>query len=31
MTATTMMAGLGTRGYPLAVEALEMLIAEERR
>ncbi|MCB5202438.1 3-dehydroquinate dehydratase [Neorhizobium sp. T786] len=31
MTATTVMAGLGAKGYPLAVRALESLIADERR
>lgn len=28
MTATSVMAGLGAKGYPLAVNAIEMLIAE---
>lgn len=31
MTATTVMAGLGTKGYPIAVEALELLISEGKR
>jgi 3-dehydroquinate dehydratase-2 len=31
MTATTVMAGLGAKGYPLAVRALELLIAENKR
>jgi 3-dehydroquinate dehydratase-2 len=31
MTATTVMAGLGASGYPLAVNALEMLIRENKR
>lgn len=31
MTATTVMAGLGASGYPLAVKALELLIKEQRR
>jgi len=31
MTATTVMAGLGANGYPLAVRALELLIGEGRR
>lgn len=31
MTATTVMAGLGAKGYPLAVKALEALIAEGKR
>ena len=29
MTATTVMAGLGAEGYPLAVKALEMLILKQ--
>ncbi|MGE6742935.1 type II 3-dehydroquinate dehydratase [Allorhizobium pseudoryzae] len=31
MTATTVMAGLGAQGYPMAVQALESLIAREMR
>ncbi|OJF95280.1 type II 3-dehydroquinate dehydratase [Pararhizobium antarcticum] len=31
MTATTVMAGLGAAGYPLAVEAMEMLIRAKKR
>ena len=31
MTATTVMAGLGAGGYPLAVKALEMLIDKQMR
>lgn len=31
MTATTVMAGLGASGYPIAVKAIEALIAEARR
>jgi 3-dehydroquinate dehydratase-2 len=31
MTATTVMAGLGATGYPIAVRAVELLIAEARR
>ncbi|MBP1852961.1 type II 3-dehydroquinate dehydratase [Rhizobium halophytocola] len=31
MTATTVMAGLGALGYPVAVQAIERLIAEGRR
>lgn len=31
MTATTVMAGLGVEGYPLAVKALEMLIRTKKR
>lgn len=31
MTATTVMAGLGAKGYPLAVRALEQLITENKR
>lgn len=31
MTATTVMAGLGAKGYPLAVRALELLISEGKR
>jgi 3-dehydroquinate dehydratase-2 len=31
MTATTVMAGLGAGGYPLAVKAMELLISEGKR
>jgi 3-dehydroquinate dehydratase-2 len=31
MTATTVMAGLGAEGYPLAVQALELLIKGGKR
>ena len=31
MTATTVMAGLGATGYPIAVRALELLIQENKR
>jgi 3-dehydroquinate dehydratase len=31
MTATTVMAGLGAKGYPLAVNAMELLIERQMR